>query len=164
MDALTPKAAPAMREEMHAAQALLAATGLRYVHTPKHKPARVDAIIASVEETEAGRVITAEAVAEMKCRTLTLDEFRGRCAGELLVTFDKLVAGRDAARMLRVPFWLLLWLAADRALLRLTIADAAGEFVAAFRAANTLTSATINGGTENRVNAYVDFGNADRLA
>lgn len=164
MDALTPKAAPAMREELRAAAALTAATGLRYVHTPKRQPARVDAVIASVEETEAGRVITAEAVAEMKCRTLTLDEFRGRCGGELLVTFDKLVAGREAARLLRIPYWILLWLAGDGALLRLAVTDEEGQFVAPFRAAQTITPATINGGTATRCNAYVDFGSADRLA
>jgi predicted transcriptional regulator len=153
-----------MRDEMHAAAALTAATGLRYVHTPKRQPARVDAIVASVEEGEAGRVITAEAVAEMKCRSMTLEEFNVRCAGELLVTFDKLVAGREAARILRVPFWVLLWLSQDRVLLRQTIADAAGEFVANFRTSNTVTAATINGGEATRCNAFVWFGNADRLA
>lgn len=164
MDALTPKAAPAMREELHAAAALTAATGLRYVHTPKRQPARVDAVIASVEETEAGRVITAVAVAEIKCRALTLDTFRGRCGGQLLLTFDKLIAGREAARLLRVPYWVLLWLAGDGALLRLTVTDEEGQFVAPFRAAQTITPATINGGTATRCNAYVDFGSADRLA
>lgn len=163
MDALSDRAKPAMREEARAAAALLAATGLRYVNSPKQKPAPIDAVIVSVEECDGERVNTAVAVAEMKCRSMTLQKFREDYRSELLITFPKLVSGSEAAKLLRVPFWVLLWLPNDAALLRLVVADDAGEFVAPFRAACSITTATINGGTLVRQNAYLDFGQAERI-
>jgi hypothetical protein len=98
-----------------------------------------------------GRVV---AVAEIKTRNKTIDGVRqfNNPAG-YLVTFDKLLVGRDIARKFGAPFLLIVGLA--DALVYWLVADAAGEFQTQLGTARTTTP--WRGGTAERCNAFLSL-------
>lgn len=97
------------------------------------------------------RGATLLAVAEVKTRTMTLAALRDRQS--YLVTLEKLIEGRELARVLRVPYLLIVGL--DDAVVYWTVSDGAGEWRVSFTMARTPTAATCNGGAALRANAYL---------
>lgn len=125
-----------------------------YLHTNKEGSASVDAIITRHERLFA--------VAETKCRQMTLAELRGPFKDEWLVTHDKLQRVALAADLLGVEFWGLLYLVPDKTLLRIKLYFE-GQWLVPIRTAHTETQKTVNGGKIVRENAFIRMTKADVL-
>lgn len=155
MDILTPRGQETAADER--AAALLwegQFEDCRYVPTPKHKPASVDALLLS-------RGVL-RGVAETKCRySMTTNQFFHTFKGEWLVTMDKLVKAANVAAGLGVPLYGFLYLVDERVLITKRLTDDAGLFDCAFRCERTETQATCNGGTACRANAFLDMNGAN---
>jgi hypothetical protein len=154
MDILTPKGQKTVEEEDDAASLFEAAyPGYLYIRTPKDKPSPVDAIIA--------RDGVATAVAECKCRHMTLDRLKFGFKWEWLVTNQKIVEGVQASNLLSIPYVGFLFLLPERVLLMQKIYDPDKDaFIPSMRIERTMTQATVNGGVANRVNAFIDMSGA----
>lgn len=125
-----------------------------YVHTDKEGPAAVDAIIIRHE-----RIF---AVAETKCRDMTLTGLRERFSNEWLVTNDKIKRAAVAADLLDVELWGFLYLVPVKTLLRIKMYSK-GRWLVPIRTAHTETQKTVNGGKIVRENAFIQMATADVL-
>lgn len=112
------------------------------------EPSPVDVLIS-----RRGRLF---AVAEVKSRDMSIAELIGWRT--YLVTFEKLLAGREIAMTLRVPFLLIVGL--TNGIVYWQISDADGEWCVPLTITKTTTQATSNGGVAERVNAYIPFNKA----
>lgn len=155
MDILTPKGEETLRQELRAVELLQKKFPVQYVHTPKNKPASVDAVLVKDSEIVA--------VVETKCRQMTLFDLTHKFEGDWLITWDKVVAARDVALSLRVPFVGLLYLVPDDLLLVQKITDPDGEWTVGMRIKETATQRTVNGGTAVRYNAYICMEGATKI-
>lgn len=156
VDILTPKGEETLRQELRAIELLQKKfPGVRYVHTPKNKPASVDAVLVKDSEIVA--------VVETKCRQMTLNDLLFKFEGDWLVTWDKVSCGRDAASYFCVPFVGILYLVPDDTLLVQKISDANGDWSVPMRIKQTETQRTVNGGTAIRYNAYISMENATKI-
>lgn len=124
------------------------------VLTPKDKPATIDALISKNGIAVAG--------VEVKTRNMTLEQLHN-WDDEWLVTFDKLDKGRVLCQQLGIDFYGFLYLIPEDALLYKRISDETGEWKAQFRTDKTLTQATINGGSIERINAFINMAGAGLL-
>lgn len=112
--------------------------------TPPDSPARVDALIS-----QAGRLVS---IVEVKARpSLTMAGLRQ--FGSCLCAEDKILAGKQLAELLRVPFLLLVGLA--DAIAVWTVVQDDGAYAFRFPVHETVTQASINGGTALRRNAFL---------
>lgn len=150
MDVLTPAGQKTLEDEERAREIFeINFPGWRYIHTPKNRPADVDAVV--VHDGQVAGVV------ETKCRyDVDLQEFNGRYDGQWLVTFDKLIKGRDVATALQVPLVGFLYLVRSEVLLMLTIFEN-GSFIPKIRVEETVTQKTVNGGRIVRTNAFIDM-------
>lgn len=117
--------------------------------TPSERAGLIDAIFF--------RGVFIETIAEVRARDMTIAQLKGY--GDYLVTFDKLVKGRDLAKALAVPLHLIVGLYSEEAVLAhivtFPICDSEGNWTAEFRTRSTTTQETCNGGTIERMNTYV---------
>lgn len=156
LDINTPNGAVTLRQEQRLAEIVeLKWPGSRYLHTPKDKAATVDAIV-----TMNG---TLKAVAQASCRNNSLDDFRGGFRNEWLLTFEKLIHGRNLAFRLCVEYWGFLYLVPDDLVLRVKMFAPERGWLVRFHVEKTTTQATCNGGTATRDNAFIDLSAADVL-
>lgn len=129
--------------------------GHLYVHTPKDRPADIDAFIVKEQEIRA--------VVETKCRyDVDLQQFNTRYNATWLVTFEKILKGRDIADALCVPLIGFLYLAQSDVLLMVTIYKD-GHFMQKMTVEESKTQRSVNGGSAIRTNAYIDMSNAKVL-
>lgn len=99
-----------------------------------------------------------EAIAEIKARDMTLDALQR--FNSYLITFEKLVKGRELAKALCVHFYVITGLS-DGHTVYWRICDPAGDWKANFTVSRSLTQATCN--DENpveRANAYLSMRHA----
>lgn len=123
-----------------------------YLHTPKDQPATVDALLATPDDCIVG-------IVEQKSRDMSVDRLIAwRC--EWLVTLEKIRAASRICAALRVPLFGFLYLIPDDTLIVRRICDVDGQPIARIRTERTTTRATVNGGTAQRVNAFVDMSGA----
>lgn len=155
LDINTERGRDSLWDEIAAIQFLKARwPGCVYAHTDKQKSAAVDAIILRHERIHA--------VAETKCRQMTLSELHNRFNSEWLVTYDKLKRAAQVADLLCVEFWGLLYLVPDKTLLRVKLYHD-GHWLVPMRIERTETQKTINGGKIIRENAFIDMRRCDVL-
>ena len=126
-----------------------------YIETPKAKAADVDAFL-----TKNGVI---EAIIETKCRyDVTLEEFNQRYEGQWLVTFDKLERAKILAKILKIDVVGFLYIVKSRTLLiQKIIGD--GEYIGRIVIDKTKTQKTINGGSIERINAFIDMTKARNI-
>lgn len=154
LDVLSPKGQQSVRDES-AAAALFEARypAYRYVETPKHMPAAVDAILLHDG--------VMRCVVETKCRyDCDLDKFNGQYRSQWLVTFDKVIAAKAVAGSLSLAVVGFLYIVPSKTLLVQQLVDAQGMFTASMQIKATSTQATTNGGKIVRANAYIDMSKA----
>jgi len=113
--------------------------------TNKYTDAKVDGVIVK------NNILSG--VFESKCRDMSLMELQDY--GSWLITFDKVMDGRQLSEMLRVPFLGFLYLLKDKIVMYWNITDKHGEFLFDFEVRKTTTQKTINGGIAYRANAYL---------
>lgn len=115
------------------------------IETNKYKEAKVDGII--VKDNQVSGIF------ESKCRNMSLMELNSY--GSWLITFDKIMDGKNLSKMLCVPFIGFLYLIKDKIVMYWKITDSKGEFEFDFEIKKTKTRKTINGGEAIRTNAYL---------
>lgn len=121
----------------------------QFAKTPAHRPADIDGFI----HARNGGALAA--IAEIKCRSMDLARFVLEFECRWLITKDKLDRGRDMAMRLGVHMTGLLYLVPDDRLLVQRIFHADGTNATDIEYRETLTQATVNGGSARRVNAFV---------
>lgn len=94
---------------------------------------------------------------EIKSRDMSLDTLENKFNNEWIITYDKILRGAAVAKALQVPFCGVLHLIPDNKTMLIKITDSNGEFCVPIRITRSKTQATCNGGTANRVNAYIDM-------
>jgi hypothetical protein len=99
---------------------------------------------------------------ESKCRYTDSSQMSA-WNNEWLVTYDKIKKASDIAALLRVPFIGLLWLTKDPHFHLVKITDRNGNFIPKVRIEQTQTTATCNGGSIVKPNAFIDISNALKL-
>jgi|APGre2960657373_1045057.scaffolds.fasta_scaffold34117_5 hypothetical protein len=156
MDILTERGQQSLADEQQA-QNIFTSNYPRYQYaqTPKEKPADVDAFL--IRDGIIGGVV------ETKCRyDVDLEEFKQRYSCEWLVTFDKILKGKQVADALCTKLVGFLYIVQSKTLLVQTIADN-GLYVPSIKIMTTQTQATINGRTAVRSNAFIDMSSAKSL-
>jgi hypothetical protein len=156
MDILTERGQQSLADEQQACKIFSSNyPRYQYAQTPKERPSDIDAflirdgIIAGVVET--------------KCRyDVNLDEFKDRYSCEWLVTFDKILKGKQIADALCIKLIGFLYIVQSKTLLVQTISDN-GLYVPSIKIMTTQTQATINGKTAVRSNAYIDMSQSTTL-
>ena len=123
------------------------------IETNKYKEAKVDGII--VKDNQVSGIF------ESKCRNMSLMELNSY--GSWLITFDKIMDGKNLSKMLCVPFIGFLYLIKDKIVMYWKITDSKGEFEFDFEIKKTKTRKTINGGEAIRTNAYLPFKDGNEL-
>ena len=122
--------------------------------TPKDQPAVLDAFIVKNGVISTG--------IEVKTRNLTMEQLHAY-NDDWLVTFDKLDKCRVVCQQLGIEFVGFLYLIPEDTLLMKRISNEQGEWVAKFYTDKTITQRTINGGSIERVNAYINMAGAGVL-
>lgn len=156
MDILTPAGQRTLKDEERA-QEIFEKTypEFRYVHTPKNRPADVDALLI-----KNGQVC---AVVETKCRyDVDIQQFNIKYRAQWLVTFEKIMKGKEIADALCVPLVGFLYLKQSDSLLVITIYRD-GHFEQKLVVEDTKTQKTVNGGEIVRTNAFIDMSHAKVL-
>lgn len=133
--------------------------GCSYCKTPERRAAVIDAMLVKNG--------TIRCVAETKSRDCTLDKFVNQFNNEWLITFTKLTSGQQIASAMCVEYWGFLHLVPDDIVLpvRFWTPDARikNAWLINFCVRKLTTSKGINGGTEERDNAFVDMAGASIL-
>lgn len=156
MDILTARGQETLVQEREAASLFCSAfKGYGYVSTPKDEPCIIDALLIKDLELKA--------VAETKCRQMTLGTFVRTFNSEWLVTWHKLQGASHIAGLLCVPLYGFLYLVPSRTLLIRRLWDHVTGWAVPMRVEDTVTQATVNGGTALRTNAFIDMSDAKQV-
>ena len=157
LDVLTPKGVVSRAWEDRAVELWSSHyPDLQYIHTPKDKPAIVDALLI-----KNGQVV---GVVETKCRpSLTLVDFKVTFDMRWLVTNEKIQTAKRMAQDLCVPLIGLLYMPEQDLLLYQTLWRPNQGWMIEIKTKRTETQATINGGTAWRENAFIDMTNAKMI-
>ena len=123
-------------------------TGLTWSKTKE--PCEVDGILTD-------RKKDLRFVVEQKSRQMTYERLMRDFDGYWLITADKLRHLADAAKMFHDPALGVLYLVPDETVLVLRLTDAEGQFLVPYRTERTVTQKTVNGGTAQRLNAYLSM-------
>ena len=151
LDVLTENGQEAVRQSRRALELI----GKQYIETKQDTSANIDGFFVFKNEVIA--------CYEIKSRNTSLDELEGRFNNEWIMTYDKVMRGAAMAKALQVPFCGVLYLTQDDTAMLVMIADEAGDICVPMRVVRTKTQATCNGGTANRVNAYINMDSARKF-
>jgi hypothetical protein len=157
MDILTPKGQQTLIQERQAVQIFTSNfPGFNFIETPKDQPADIDGFIV-----KDGTIISG---VEVKCRMMTADDLAKKFHHQWLVTADKIDRGVELCKRLGVDFRGFLYLVPQKMLMIVPIFSYRDGWVADVDYEFSETQATVNGGTANRLNAYIDVSKAKVIA
>ena len=146
MDILTPRGQQYVEHERRVIERMRSYfTDCAIYHTPINAPASLDIIV-----TRNGRLV---AVAEIKCRNNSLDEFNR--FGSLILTWTKVQALVDVATALYVPGFVVLYSIPDDEVLIANAVYRDGTIAPGIVKEHTVTQRTCNGGEVTRLNGYL---------
>lgn len=97
-------------------------------------------------------------ICEVKVRWMSLKTLKD--FGSYLISYDKLEAGREASRAFCAPFVILLYLVDSDNICSIKMTNEKGQYITPFKKEITTTNQNIDGGSVDRLNAYVQL---DRL-
>lgn len=123
-----------------------------FIHTPDDDAAAVDGCIVKLN--------TIVGVAEIKSRDSTYENMMGPFKGEWLLSYQKLLDIQSVSRLMRLPGFGMVFLIPSEIVLVLPLTSKEGEIVCKHRTERTQTQATVNGGTANRLNAFIQVSGA----
>ena len=149
LDINTPRGEIAKADQIAAAKIVFDGSEYKFHHTDTNGPARVDGVV-----TLEGMVV---GVAEIKSRDMTEGDLIGQFKYEWLITMDKILDLVEAAKLLGVTGYGMLYLKPSQKVLVVRICDSKGNLTCKFRVEKTETQATCNGGTALRDNAFIDM-------
>jgi len=159
LDILTPKGQEAAAQQIEAMEIVFARSPERsFIHMPdKEEQSRKPASPVDGWLVEG---IYAVAVAEVKSRDYTYETLCGEYQCEWLVSMHKLTSMANVSRIFCVPGFGFLYLVPSRMVIGTQFTDDNGLITCKYRTARTTTQATCNGGTANRLNAFISMKNA----
>ena len=103
-----------------------------------------------------------KAIAEIKCRNMSLDQLRSY--GSYLITDDKLSRGADISRTLEVPMYLFVGLRRDHRIVYWKVTDHDGASIINIDRRSTFTKRTCNDARPiTRMNAYLPLSSMHEL-
>jgi len=151
----TPAGAQGLKWEQRAAQIITSNwPGCRYCKTPTESGAVIDAVLVNQNNM-------IKCVAETKSRDCTLDKLQKEYDNEWLITFTKLTSGQQIAAAMCVDYWGFLHLVPDDIVLPVLFWTPHERIKNAwqidFHVKKLVTSKGVNGGKEERNNAFVDM-------
>lgn len=152
LDILTPRGQQTLRD-LDTAVRLWESNnpGWRVSLLPDDRESAIDGFLISPSGQTAAGI-------EVKCRyKVTRDSFRAAFNNEWLITMRKLTTAWNVCSSLCVPLVGFLYLVDDQTLLTKRIVDSEGDFCAGFRCEKTETQKTVNGGTAQRANAFINM-------
>jgi hypothetical protein len=155
LDVNTPKGEAATAAERAMMLRFAAEHKAEIAETPKKYDGIIDGFVVEVPSYEIRFGY------EAKTRNASLEDLRKW--GSYLITAEKLDRGAALCAELRVHFCLLVSLEKDGSAIIYHVSDRHGNFVFDFDRRATITQATVNGGTANRVNAFLPFEHATVL-
>ena len=153
MDILTPKGQETLKQDRMAV-GLFTSTfpKFQFVETPKDRPALIDGFIH-----QEGILLSG---VEVKCRNMTASDLAGKFKNRWLITHEKVEQGISLCNKLGVDYRGFLYLVPDRLLMVVPIWAYGRGFVSDIEIEETVTQATVNGGTALRLNAFIDVSRA----
>jgi len=158
LDILTELGQKSVADEQDAALIWERHFPLKYISTPKDRPALVDAVILKKNGKEILYAV------ETKCRyDMDLKRFTEERNSEWLITAEKIDKAKVVCQSLCVPLLGFLYLVTDKCLLVNKILDEHGNLVIGIKYQDTATQKTINGGTIVRRNAFINMSEAKIL-
>jgi len=119
--------------------------------TDYRRPVAVDALLVRRDTKMICGVV------EIKCREMSHETLKYSFNNEWLITMEKLTQARELAKMLGVPVFGWLYLIHDRKLLVRRLTGENGDFLHLVRTEVTTTQRSCNGGSVERVNAFIDM-------
>jgi hypothetical protein len=156
MDILTPKGQKTRQQEDRAIEIWLSHyPDCPYIHTPKDKPATVDAVLCNKGSIKA--------VVETKCRDFSYETFKRKFQGNLLISYEKIIKAADIASSMCVPLVVFLYMVEDDSLLYQKIWEPGVGWTCTILIRPTWTQATVNGGKALRSNAFIHMDEARLL-
>jgi hypothetical protein len=159
LDINTPRGQATLEAEMRAAAIYEASHRALYVHTPKKRPAAVDAILLKGKD----RLVIG--VVETKCRfppTMTLAMLQGEYRMKWMVTAAKIEKLIMVAQAFQVDAFGMLYITHDDVLLVKQIYSP-DHGVTSYVSRISGSQATVNGGSAVRLNAYIDMRDAELI-
>lgn len=155
MDINTPKGQKSLEYEREATELYCYLhPEFGFIETDKNEPAAIDGFLYL------HHMRMVKAIVEVKARDMTLDTLQNKFDNTWLITYDKLLKGREIANLCRSSFVGMLYLIPDKTLLTIRISDSFGDWCQDFSVRETETQETINGGKVTRKNAYIPMRNA----
>lgn len=149
-------------EHQHNTEKILSLYGYTFISMP-----RKDSVSDTLIAMNVDGVLTLRGIAEIKSRRmagshrLTVDYLKAN--GGYLVTNEKLRYGKLVSEQMNVPFYLIVNLLEESAILIWQITSEEGEYTFKFETKNTSTKMTCNGGTIIRPNSYLSVDNIKRI-
>jgi len=126
---------------------------ISFVETHKHFDSVCDGFLVKMN--------TVIGLHESKCRDLTYEKLQ--YFGTWLITAEKIEKCRTISEYLKVPFLGFLYLIPEDRVLMWKITDEKGRYLFEFEKTVTSTQRTINGGTTNRLNAFLPVKYAEEI-
>lgn len=154
---LTPLGRRSAEREADAVAGLLRAfKGLSWISTEKAEPAKVDGFLYDHRSNPS----VLKAICEVKSREMTLGKLKGDYEFRWLITAQKIADGAMLSRSLCAPFVGILHLVPDNVILIQKLVNSDGSYAVDIKYEQTITPATINGGSVTRLNAFVNMSKA----
>ena len=98
---------------------------------------------------------------ENKCRKASLVanqiKYRGTFYSDYLISLNKIEEGAKLSKMLRLPFLIFIYFEENEVLAYFQVTDYNGSIIIDYNQRRSKTMNTVNGGTANRVNAFIEL-------
>jgi len=121
----------------------------RFLETDKRQPAAIDGFFYLHKRN------WVDCAVEIKTRDMTTEQLVCDYGNEWLLTYDKVIRGKQLSELICSPFVGMLYLIPEKKILTIKITDNKGKFLLDFDVRKTKTSASINGGEVIRENAFI---------
>ena len=149
LDVLSERGQESVKQSRRALEII----GRNYVETKQDTASDIDGFFLGA----ANDIIAAY---EIKSRDMSVSDLEESFNNEWLITYEKILKGAAISKALCIPFYGLLYLIPDDLVMVIRISDVNGDVVVPFRVVRSKTQATCNGGTANRINAYISMDSA----
>ena len=152
LDSQTPKGIPYIESEEVVAKAVCDKMNCNQLHMASDDN-HVDRLFYRKEQLVA--------VGEIKSRNMKIEELEN--FGSYLITESKITVGCALAGLMGVPYMLYVKLLKSDIIVYWLICDGDGDLQVHYDRDLTVTQANVNGGTAQRVNAYIDLSQMKKL-
>ena len=152
LDINTPMGQKTLEEERKAVELFHSRhPDFAYIHTPKEKPAKLDAVLLRNGTELFGTVL-------MSCRrNCTIETFETTWERKWLITRRKLYMAAWISKHNAIPLYAFVYIVGEDALIIKRLYEPEKGFIVPIESRYSLTQKTVNGGLVYRWNAYIDL-------